>query len=38
MVSAFWSSICLRPMTETDCAVSRIGVSVLVPTVLRVAT
>ncbi len=38
MVSAFWSSICLRPMTEIDCAVSRIGVSVLVATTLREAT
>ena len=38
MVRAFWSSICWRPMTDTDCAVSRIGVSVFVPTVLRLAT
>ncbi len=34
----FWSSIWSRGMTEIDCGVSRIGVSVLVPAVARFAT
>jgi hypothetical protein len=35
---AFWSRIWSAPITDTDCGVSMIGVLVLVPDELRLAT
>jgi hypothetical protein len=34
----FWSRICSLPITDTACGVSMIGVLVLVPVMLRLAT
>jgi hypothetical protein len=37
-LEGFWSRICSLPTTEIDCGVSMIGVLVLVPDELRLAT